>query len=139
MVIYKNTPKTTHFLNVDLDIYSKSNLQPLVTVLGRKVFVLHAGRDRRTYHAHLELTRVNGVQMQPYAAFALVQALPKAERDLWSTSKVRDFNIGVQAATHPPSYETALAVETIKAASDVQARIVFTVYAPEGRPKRVRH
>jgi hypothetical protein len=77
--------------------------------------------------------------MQPYAAFALVQALPKAERDLWSTSKVRDFNIGVQAATHPPSYETALAVETIKAASDVQARIVFTVYAPEGRPKRVRH
>jgi hypothetical protein len=140
MVIYKNNPRTTHFVEVDLDIYSRSNLQPLVTVLGKKVFVLHAGRDKRTYHAHLELTRVIRSADAAIRGFcALVRALPRAERDLWNTAKVRDFNIGVQAATRPYSYETALAVDTINAASEVRARIVFTVYAPRGRRKRLRH
>jgi hypothetical protein len=50
------SPETTHLLNVDLDIYSRSDLQPLVTAFGEKVFVLHVGRYKRTYKAVLELT-----------------------------------------------------------------------------------
>lgn len=46
--------KETTFLNVDPDLFSRSDLQPLVTALGQKVFVLHVGRDRQTYSAHLE-------------------------------------------------------------------------------------
>jgi hypothetical protein len=42
---------------------------------------------------------------------------------------VRDFNIGVQAGTQPNSFEIALAPETVRAASEVNARIVLTVYA----------
>jgi len=42
----------------------------------------------------------------------------------------RDFNIGVQAAMQPRSYEMPLAAEIVKAASKVNARIVLTVYAP---------
>jgi len=49
------SPETTHLLNVDLDIYSRSDFQPLVTAFGKKVFVLHAGRYKRTYKAVLEL------------------------------------------------------------------------------------
>ncbi|MGC9950216.1 MAG: hypothetical protein ABSF64_27950 [Bryobacteraceae bacterium] len=41
MVIHKVNPATTHFLNVDLDIYSKADFQPLVTALGKKVMVLY--------------------------------------------------------------------------------------------------
>src|SRR5580692_8596687 len=139
MVIYKGNPKTAHFINVDLDIYSKSNLQPLLAVLGKKVCVLYAGRDKRTWSAHLELTRIAMSADAAIRGFcALVQALPRAERDLWNTAKVRDFNIGVQAAMRPFSYETALAAETVKAASELNARIVFTVYAPEEHRKRAR-
>ena len=46
---------TTAFLNVDLDIYSRWNPQPLLKALGRKVLVLHAGRHGRGYAAHVEL------------------------------------------------------------------------------------
>ena len=47
----------THYLNVDLDIYAKCDLQPLVTALGKSVVVLYCGRMKRTHCAHLELAR----------------------------------------------------------------------------------
>ena len=67
----------------------------------------------------------------------MIEALPKAERGMWNAAKVRDFNIGVQAATQPPSCEFAIAAETAQAASELGARIVSTVYAPEEPRKRV--
>jgi hypothetical protein len=123
--------KVTTFLNVDLDLLSRSDLQPLVTVLGDKTYALHVGRDKQTYRAHLELSKT---PQDPDAAIrnfaALIRTLPKAERKLWDTAKVRDFNIGVQAAMQPHCYEIPLARETIKAVSVLKARLVFTIYAP---------
>jgi len=135
--------KVTTFLNVDLDVLSRSNLQPLVTVLGHRTFALHVGRDKHTYRAHLELSRD---PKNPDAAIrsfvALIRALPKAERKLWDTAKVRDFNIGVQAAMQPHCYEIPLARETIEAVSTLRARLVLTIYAPSNssprRPDRAR-
>jgi hypothetical protein len=53
MVSSKGRAEDTHFLNVDLDIYSTRDIQPLVTALGTKVLVLRIGRTKRTYGAHL--------------------------------------------------------------------------------------
>ena len=129
----RTAKETTHFLNVDLDIHSKSNLEPLVTVMGQKIAVLFVGRIKRTYQAHLEL-RGSGLSESADSVIlgfcALIRALPKAAVQLWNSAKVRDFNIGVQAAMQPHAYEIALAPETIKAAAVVNARIVLTVYAP---------
>ena len=134
----KDIPQTTHFLNVDLDLYSKSDLQPLVNILGRKVCVLHAGRERRTYSAHLELARITRNADVTIRAFcALVETLPKAQRALWNAARVRDFNIGVQAEMHPHCYEIEIEEDTVKAVSEIHARIVFTVYAPEEPGRRV--
>lgn len=133
MVIYRNKPTDTHFLNVDLDICSKCDLQPLVTALGAKVCVLFVGRFKRTYHAHLELSRITKSPDSAIRGFcALIETLPKAERGLWNGAKVRDFNIGVQAAAQPFSREFSLAAQTVRSASELRARIVLTVYAPEG-------
>jgi hypothetical protein len=130
MVIYRDNPEGTHFINVDLDIHSSVSLQPLVSALGEKVMVLYVGRYKRTYSAHLEVTRVTKDADSTIRAFChLIEALPKAERGLWDIAKVRDFNIGVQAETQPFSHEFAIAAETVKAVSKLGARIVFTVYA----------
>jgi len=132
MVIYRDKPEGTHFIEVDLDIFSRVSLQPLVSALGEKVFVLHVGRYKRTYCAHLEVTRVTKDADSTIRAFCrLIEALPKVERGLWDIAKVRDFNIGVQAEARPFSHEFAIAAETVKAVSELGARIVFTVYAPE--------
>ena len=124
--------KKTTFLNVDLDLFSRSDLQPLVTALGSKVFVLFVGRDRQTYRAHLELSREPksaDVAIRGFAA--LISTLPKMERKLWDTAKIRDFNIGIQAGIQPHAYETFLSSEAIDAVSKLKARIVFTVYSPD--------
>jgi hypothetical protein len=124
--------KTTTFLNVDLDLYSRSNLKPLVTALGQRVLTLHVGCEGQTYSAHLELSREPKTADFAIRGFAaLIHALPRVERKLWDTAKVRDFNVGVQAAMQPHYYEIPLAYETIKVASELKARIVFTVYAAE--------
>ena len=122
----------TRFLNVDLDIFSKRDLHPLLNAFGKKVSVLYSGRDRRTYRAHIELARIPRTADFTIRGFcSMIEALPKAERDLWIQAKRRDFNIGVQAGMSPHSTLFVLPVETLKAAHKLGARIVFTVYAPE--------
>ena len=49
--------KEMRFLNVDLDLVSRSDLQPLVTALEPAAFALHVGHEKRTYSAHLELSK----------------------------------------------------------------------------------
>ena len=127
-----NNYEVTTFLNVDLDVNSRSNLQPLVAGLGRRILVLHAGRRGRTYSAHFELAWAPKSADAAVRGFAaLIRSLPKPERRLWDRATVRDFNIGVQAATQPHYYEIRLAQETVKIVSALKARIVVTIYAAE--------
>src|SRR5262249_54134012 len=121
----------THFRNVDLEIDSKSDLQPLVTALGKKVFVLFVGCVKRTYIARLELAvgRPNMTADQTTRALcALICSLPRAERKLWNQAKRRDFSVGIQSEEQPSAVDFALEAETLKAVADLAARIVFTVY-----------
>ena len=132
MVIHKLNPTVTRFLNVDLDIYSKRDLQALTTALGKNVIVLHVGRIGRTHHARLELAKTTKTADATIRGFcALIEALPKVEREAWDAAKARDFNVGVQAGTQPHSSEFVLEPETLSAACELGARIILTVYAPE--------
>jgi hypothetical protein len=71
---------TTEFLNVDLDIYSKHDLQPLIERLGRKVHVLYVGRERGKYSAHLEVAKNTKTADSTLRAFCrLIEDLPKPE------------------------------------------------------------
>jgi hypothetical protein len=127
-----NNYLATTFLNVDLDIYSRSDLQPLVAALSQKTFVLHAARYGRSHSADLELARSPKTANGAIRIFAgLISGLPKRERRLWDMATARDFNIGVQAATQPHSYEIRLAHDTVETVSALKARIVVTVYGAE--------
>jgi hypothetical protein len=126
---------TTHFLNVDLDIYSKHDLQPLVKRLGEKVFALYVGRDRGEYSAHLEVAKNTRTADSTIRAFCgFIVDLPKRERSLWNTATVRSFSIGIQAGTQPYSCDFTIRPGTVRAISDVGSQIVITIYAPEMAP-----
>jgi len=128
---HRGNADETHFLNVDLDIYSKTDLQPLVSALGKKVIVLYVGRYRRTYSARLEVARLTKDVDSTIRAFCkVIESLPRTQRRRWNTATRREFNIGVQGGMQPRSHEILLAAATVKAVSEVDARIGFTVYAP---------
>lgn len=131
----------TGFLNVDLEIFSKRDLQPLINALGEKVLILYSAREGRTYRAHLELARITRTPDATIRVFcALIERLPKAARYLWNQAKRRDFNVGVEAGTSlRQPRELAVSTETLKAAHRLGARIAFTVYAPEKLQKGPRN
>jgi hypothetical protein len=136
----------TQFLNVDLDVFSKVPLDPIVDAFGKKVFVLHAGKWGRRYSAHFELTDSGRGQQgdQLIRRFVeLVKRLPRRARRLWNEADRREFNIGIEAAVRSQIFELRLQPRTLEAVARVGGRIVVTVYAPErvlrrarGRPRR---
>jgi hypothetical protein len=127
----------TRFLNVDLDIWSASPLDPIVRAFGRKVVVLHAGKEGRgRYGAHLELTRSGRSEDADRLIrgfVRLIKKLPPRARASWNRARRRDFNLGIQAASRPYSYELPVRPETLDGVASVNARLVVTVYAPANR------
>src|SRR5580658_9001966 len=115
----------THFLNVDLDIYSRSNLQPLVDAFGDKVIVLHTDRVGRLYRAFLEEnTSRRGsptVDTTIRKLCRLIRALTPAQRRLWNKATRRDFNVGIQSDVEGNTFQ--IEAETVKAAAAAGARI----------------
>jgi hypothetical protein len=139
MALSGNNSSFTNFLNVDLDIYARYDLRPLVNAFGKKVMVLYAGRERAGYSAHLELARMarSASADSIIRGFcSLIRGLPPSELALWNSARGRDFSIGVQAGMEPNSCDFALDAATVQAVADLRARIVFTVYAPEQKSAR---
>jgi hypothetical protein len=126
--------RPTHFLNVDLDVWSRTPLDPIVDAFGDRVFVLHVGKWRRRYSAHCELA---GYRKNPSADLLivrlvqLVKRLPKPLRQLWNSAYAREFNIGIEAARKSSVFELRLRPETLSEVAAIGGRIVVTVYAPE--------
>jgi hypothetical protein len=124
--------RETQFLNVDLDIWSRQPLQPLVKAFGPKAFALHVGKESRRRHgAHLELVLAERRSADEVISglVKLVKRLPPWARLSWKQAEVRQFNVGIQAGTKPFGYELGIQPETLRAIADVNAGLVFTVYA----------
>lgn len=122
----------TQFLNVDLNIFSKSDLEPLVIAMGKKVSVNYVGREKRTYSAHMDLAIGN--PKSPESAILqfckLIRELPAEARELWNGAKSRSFDIGVESRGPMRYYWFSLAPKTIMAAAEISAQIAVTVYGP---------
>jgi hypothetical protein len=136
----------TRFLNVDLRIYSKRDLQPLVTAMGEKFQLLFAGRERRMYKAQLELEGAN--PKSPEAAIRryceLIRQLPAQARELWDTARSREFDVGIEAPGPTHYYWFSVAPSVIKAAAEINAFITVTIYGPmkgakaPGKPRKAK-
>jgi hypothetical protein len=135
----KRKAPDAQFLNVDLDVYSRSDLQPLVNGFGKKVIVLYVGRERRRFSAHLELARYfrkPSADSTIRAFCTLIRALPRPERELWNGARTREFSVGVQAGQQPFACDFRIEGQTVKAVAELGAVIVLTVYGPERAKRR---
>jgi len=137
MPVKKKAPDSK-YLNVDLDVYSRSDLRPLVNGFGKRVIALYVGRERRRYSAHLELAGFQrpSADATIHAFCTLIRALPKTERELWNGAKTREFSVGVQAGRQPFACDFRIEAQTIKAVAELGAVIVLTVYGSEMAKRR---
>jgi hypothetical protein len=124
-----------NFLNVDLVIYSKADLAPLVSAMGEKMIVLYLGRERRTYMARLEVSALLKSPESAIRAFCkVIHGLPPWARKLWFGAKSRIFDIGIDSVPKG-TYWFEISQETVADLAKLQAQIAVTVY---GKLKKAR-
>jgi hypothetical protein len=127
--------EATAFLNVDLDIFSSSPLEPLVAAFGNKLETHYVGREGSRYSAHLERGFPKNADAGIKALAALVRRLPVPARRLWRNAQIKHFNIGIQGGIKPHFAEFPLSPATLSSVVKLGAHIVITVYA--ANPKAV--
>jgi len=122
----------SHLLNVDLDIWSKRSLAPLVPAFGSKVFLLHEGWEDPLYGAHFEVTSLiaqEGAVSLIQQFLSMIEGLPKSARRLWNAAERREFNIGIQGSFKPHCRDWRLDSATLAAIARVKAGVVFSLYS----------
>jgi hypothetical protein len=132
----RKTTLQTHFLNVDLDVFSRSTLETLVKALGKRVHVNYVGREKGRYSAHLSLPSYGQSADSLIRKLAqLVGKLSPTARRLWRSATSREFNIGIEGGQKPISHEIVLAPKTIQLLAKLDAGIVITTYGNESRAR----
>ena len=121
--------RDTEYLNVDIEVTARHDLQPLVDALADRVFVLHVGRIKGRHFAGLELAAMTKTADRTIRRLAaIVKSLPRSARGLWNRAQSRDLNIGIQAGCNRDAFRCVVGREAMRAATDIGASIVITVY-----------
>ena len=123
-------------MNVDLEVGSKRKPAALITALGDSLHNLWAGRFKGLYRANYELRPVK-ILDPTETIIQLVKIVRKLAGDAkreWESAPLRDFNVGVQSAMEPYTFELAVEPKAVSLVAEVGGQIGITVYAPLPKP-----
>jgi hypothetical protein len=132
--------KAPEFLNIDLDIESKSPLDALEREFGDRVSVMFCGRMRGRHCLYLETAgRARGQDAILNALCSLVEGLSESGRRMWDAADKREFDLG---------YETRLSSEranrfrirpgTLRRVAGLGATVAVTIYPEDSRTRRMQ-
>ena len=154
-----------HFINVDLEVWSRVDLATFAAAVEPQGFVLHVGKIRRKFLASIEAkssTPLTSPEQTIWALLKVVESLPPKASRLWRHAESRVFNVGYEGGDfvtllyerpvgsgrwYPGgrrkavACETSLSPELLRAVANVKGTIATTIYpprrqAPSRRPKR---
>lgn len=125
-----NASMRTHFLNVDLEIESHHNLQPIVDDFGDDVRNLYCGETQGHYLATFELRGASGTDPDSiiYSFCTLIESLDDEAKKLWESAFTKVFDIGYEGGSEPSSYSSEIRVGTIERVALLGASIRVTIY-----------
>ena len=117
--------KTT-FLNVDIDIYSKKNINALLKALRNAIVIQNQDSEGFTSISAKQHTKTINSAILNY--YRIIEGLPKKEKDIWYSCNKRILNIGIQGGAQPHEKPFTLSKKSIEYAQKLGAEIIFTVY-----------
>jgi hypothetical protein len=121
------------FLNVDLEIHSRSSLKPLLSELGARMYVLHSQSKPNNHFANLEISRSWKKPSVDKTIAALCDAIesvsPKA-RAVWKKARSKVFDIGLDIDPTASHLYQSLSNESLRRIADLGGRIIVTCYNP---------
>ena len=117
---------TTKFLNVDLDLFYRSEPTELLRATKRRTLVVNLANHFATLELWPQPRTAEGAILR----FArVVDGLPPSARAQWNCCKKRVLNIGVEAGVEPYQAVFTLPKRALARAVEIRAEIVITVYA----------
>jgi len=133
-----------HFINVDLELASSENVQPLVKELGENISAYYCSDIDEIANLALDLREIKGVDFYNtyndeneiigsvdiyISEFCnLLENLSEESRRIWKGCHRKEVDIGFQAGNTPKSFQTQIRTETIKRCGELGATILITVY-----------
>jgi len=123
-----------HFANVDLELESSQDLQPLIDELGSEIRIHYHDRlEDNSDFASVSLTNIeSGTYGEPdktISAFCdLIEGLSSNSRNIWDQSSKREFDIGFESGNTAKTLELRLEKETLRRVVDAGATIEVTIY-----------
>jgi hypothetical protein len=86
------------FINVDLEVWSDSDLAAFEEAVRPIAFVLYAGKIRRRFLVSLEahLRKTSSPENTIWGLLKIVGGLPPAARKAWKAARSRIFDVGYQ-------------------------------------------
>jgi len=147
------------FLNVDLEIWSRTDLSSIAMALSPRALVLHAGKVRRKFLVSVEVAKTTtSPERTMWALLRLVESLPPVARRRWKGADARIFNVGYEGGrpvllherpagsgrwyarrrSDAAPYETSFSPELLRAVARVGGTITTTIYplTEQVRPRR---
>ena len=117
------------FLNVDLLLKSKQDLTPIIDNLGKKIFVLHNGKEKDHYYAYLEIMGDRSAPNEVIKIFCdLIENLSENSKKIWDEADYRIFDIGYDSGRHENSFSSDLTELEIKRIAAINASMRITIY-----------
>jgi hypothetical protein len=118
------------FLNVDLEVLSKSDLSVFAKSFGsRKVSVLYCDHQGEQFLAALELVTMRRTPEQLLARFCdLLEAMPPKAAKLWREASRRTFDIGIESGRSQPALALMIPPATLARVTALGATVAVTVY-----------
>ncbi|MBV9829306.1 MAG: hypothetical protein JO001_27120 [Alphaproteobacteria bacterium] len=126
----------TEFVNIDLELHADGGLEQFLNYVRPSVDVLH----QTPKFLAIELAGVfsdepPSVDRTIRAFASLISTLPPEAMSIWKRLDRRIFDIGIQAGCNPRSTGFTVSNSAITLLHDLDAEVVFTVYAPpEAKP-----
>lgn len=119
------------FLNVDVDVRCAAGGLPLLNYLRNRSVLLSEEDGGFSFEAIEQHEDVEGCVA---ALVALVQGLPTSLLTAWNACEDRIFDVGFEAPSGKHSVVVELLPSTVRAISDVGAKLRVTIYQTRSQP-----
>jgi hypothetical protein len=123
-------PRGQLLLNVDLELESRHDLQPLINDFEPVAYSLERPPGRACFELN---SAVRPTDPEPLVLefVRLVRALSAPGRSAWDRASKRVFDVGFQSTLQPFQETHRFASETLRAVAEIGAELAVTIYAPE--------
>jgi len=126
--------KLPYFLNVDLDIESKSSLRVLVRELGKRVSVMFSGRMNGRYCLFVESAGPERYQDATITALCtLIEELSPPARQVWDAAHRKEFDLGYESRlSSQRANRLRILPGTLRRVAELGASVAVTLYSEKG-------